>query len=198
MEALDFHYPHRMNKDYFYKIRARSPTTLNEIDRAARTIFLNKTCFNGLYRVNSKGDFNVPFGKYRNPILYDLDIIQAASASLRGKIIEVGDYRDSCKYARRDDFVYLDPPYQPLSVTASFTGYTKAAFNEKDQLQLRHTFEELDRRGCKVMLSNSAAPFVKELYHEYRIAVLRATRAINSKPSGRGAINEFLITNYNR
>jgi DNA adenine methylase len=198
MEALDVHHPHRLSKDYYYKLRAQIPTSLNEVERAARTIFLNKTCFNGLYRVNSRGDFNVPFGKYRNPVLYDSDTIRAASGSLRGKIVEVGDYRDTCRYARRDDFVYLDPPYQPLSATASFTGYTKDAFNENDQLQLRNTFEELDRRGCKVMLSNSAAPSVKELYHEYRIAVLRATRAINSKPSGRGAINEFLITNYSR
>jgi len=196
MAALDKHFPHRKSPDYYYRIRRQNPSGLSATERAARTIFLNKTCYNGLYRVNAKGEFNVPFGRYKNPSLYDRDNILACSRALQGKIITVGDYRDICKYAREGDFVYLDPPYQPLSTTANFTSYTKDAFGEADQKGLASVFRELDDRGCKVMLSNSATDFVKSLYQGYRIETLKATRAINSKPSGRGAIDEFLIMNY--
>lgn len=194
--ALDRHYPHRNSKDYFYRVRKQNPVELSAIERAARTIFLNKTCYNGLWRVNARGEFNVPFGKYKNPSLYNAQNIAAASAALHGKIVTVGDYRDMCQYARRDDFVYLDPPYQPLSPTASFTGYTKESFSESDQKELAYVVKEVDGRGCKVMLSNSATDFVRSLYDGLRIERVRAKRAINSHPSGRGAIDELLILNY--
>ncbi len=196
MAALDRHYPHRKGKDYYYQIRAQDPAGLTATERAARTIFLNKTCYNGLYRVNAKGQFNVPFGKYKNPTLYDFDTLVAASLALRGKILDVGDYRQVCMYARENDFVYLDPPYQPLSATASFTGYTKDAFSEDDQKVLSGVFRVLDTRGCKVLLSNSATPLVRSLYVGYHIEPVKAKRAINSQASGRGAIDELLIMNY--
>jgi DNA adenine methylase len=146
--------------------------------------------------VNSAGKFNVPFGRYKNPSLYNLRNLLAASETLRGKIISLGDYRDICAYAVKDDFVYLDPPYQPLSATANFTSYTKDAFSASDQKELSGIFTALDARGAKVMMSNSATDTVFSLYQGYRIERLTAVRAINSNPSGRGAIEELLILNY--
>ena len=194
--ALDRHRVHRNSETYFYKIRKQNPTEMSVVERAARTIFLNKTCYNGLWRVNAKGEFNVPFGKYKNPTLYDPENIAAASGTLRGKIVTVGDYRDITMYARKEDFVYLDPPYQPLSTTSSFTGYTTESFGESDQKELSVVFRELDQRGCKVLLSNSATDFVWSLYERYRIHRVKAKRAINSQASGRGKIDEYLIMNY--
>jgi DNA adenine methylase len=196
MTALDRHRPGRSDRDHYDKVRSQSPASLSASDRAARTIFLNKTCYNGLYRVNANGQFNVPFGKYKSPTLYAPEILLAAHLALRGKVIEFGDYRDMCELASEGDFVYLDPPYHPLSKTSSFTSYTPDAFGEADQEQLAMLFKRLDARGCHVMLSNSATPFIKSLYKEFRIEAARAIRAINSKGSGRGAIDEFLITNY--
>ena len=196
LAALDRHYPHRKSETYFYKVRKQNPAELSVVERAARTIFLNKTCYNGLWRVNAKGEFNVPFGKYKNPNLYSAENIAATSALLHGKIVTIGDYRVICEYARKDDFVYLDPPYQPLSATASFTGYTVEAFGESEQKELAVVFRKLDEHGCKVMLSNSATDSVKNLYQGYRLGRVQAKRAINSQASGRGAIDEFLIMNY--
>lgn len=197
MRALDKHHPHRRNKAYYYRLRDEvNVESLSAVDRAARSIFLNKTCYNGLYRVNARGQFNVPFGRYENPTLYDSESIAAASQALRGKIIDVGDYRDFCGYPSAGDFVYLDPPYQPLSPTASFTAYTKAPFDEENQKALSEIFRTLDKRGCVVMLSNSATDVVKNLYRDYRIEVLKATRPISSRVAGRGEIDEFLVMNY--
>ncbi len=194
--ALDRHHPHRNSEAYFYRVRKQVPSELTTVERAARTIFLNKTCYNGLWRVNAKGEFNVPFGKYKNPTLYKTENLQETCALLQGKIVTVGDYRDICEYPRTNDFVYLDPPYQPLSATSSFTGYTMESFNESDQKELASVFRKLDQRGCKVMLSNSATDSVKNLYQGYRIGRVKAKRAINSQASGRGAIDELLIMNY--
>jgi DNA adenine methylase len=196
MRALDAYYPHRKSKVYYYRIRGLNPDELTSVERAARTIFLNKTCYNGLYRVNSEGKFNVPFGKYKNPSLYDKANILAASEALRDKKLRTADYRKACEEAHRGDFIYLDPPYQPLSKTASFTSYTKEAFSEKEQEDLAAVFRKLDRCGCRVMLSNSSTPFIRSLYEGYHIEPMRATRAINCKPSGRKAIEELLIMNY--
>src|SRR3989475_4169903 len=195
-DALERHYPHRNSQPYFYRVRKQVPSELSAVQRAARTIFLNKTCYNGLWRVNAKGEFNVPFGKYKNPTLYKTENLMVAGSVLRGKILTVGDYRDICEYARKDDFVYLDPPYQPLSATSSFTGYTMEAFGESEQKELASVFRQLDQRDCKVMLSNSATDSVKNLYQGYRIGRVKAKRAINSQASGRGAIDELLIMNY--
>lgn len=196
MEALDEHQPHKTNKQYFYEVRKPNPAKLNPVDRAARTIFLNKTCYNGLYRVNSKGEFNVPFGRYKNPQLYDEQTLRQCAKVLRTALLATADYRDLLTYARSGDFVYLDPPYQVVSETANFTGYTKDQFAEEDQVQLAEVYTGLDERNCKVMLSNSDTPLVRKLYNEYRIEELKAKRAISSKASTRGEITELLILNY--
>src|SRR3989442_9862706 len=156
VDALERHYPHRNSEAYFYRVRKQVPSDLSAVQRAARTIFLNKTCYNGLWRVNAKGEFNVPFGKYKNPTLYDPENLAAASGTLRGKIVTVGDYRDITMYARKEDFVYLDPPYQPLSTTSSFTGDTTESFGESEPKELAVVFRELDEHRCEVMLSNSS------------------------------------------
>lgn len=196
MSALDTHYSHRKNRDYYNGIRAQNPAELSQVDRATRTVFLNKTCYNGLYRVNSKGQFNVPFGRYSNPSLYDRDNILADSETLQGKILIHDDYRRVCRRARGHDFVYLDPPYHPLSATSSFTGYTKDSFDEDDQVRLAATFRAMDARGCRVMLSNSSTPLIRELYEGFTIITLRAARAISCKGNGRGKIEEVLVMNY--
>ena len=196
MQALDAHYPYRKDKDYYYKVRELDSSRLPIVERAARTIYLNKTCYNGLYRVNSKGLFNVPFGRYANPTLYDREALLAASRALKSAELSNKDYGDCCASARRGDFVYLDPPYHPLSVTSSFTGYTKNSFGEDDQVLLAEAFKSLDKSGCKVMLSNSSTPLIRELYSEFRIATLKAPRAISCKGHGRGKIDEVLVLNY--
>ncbi|MCL4308555.1 MAG: DNA adenine methylase [Candidatus Thermoplasmatota archaeon] len=196
MRALDVHFPQRTEESYFYKVRATDPSTLSSVERAARTIFLNKTCFNGLYRVNADGNFNVPWGGYRNPTLYDHENLLAASALLRGKKIVLADYQKICSKAKVGDFAYLDPPYHPLSETSQFTSYTKEDFGNREQRKLAEVYRRLDRRGVLAMLSNSATPFVRTLYDGFHIEFLKATRAINSKGTGRGPIDELLITNF--
>ena len=190
---------HKTDKDYFLKIRAQNPNDLDDVSVASRFIFLNRTCFNGLYRVNSKGGFNVPFGKNKNPLICDEENLRKVSKALKGIEIQHQDYKEVLKKAKKGDFVYFDPPYYPLSKTASFTSYVKESFLDKEQLELRDTVLELNKRGCFVMLSNSDAPFINEIYSGYkgiRINKVQAGRAINSKGSGRGKITEVLITNY--
>ena len=187
------------NKEYYYHIRGldrNGSMTLSDIERAARTIYLNRTCYNGLYRVNSKGQFNAPMGSYKNPkILYE-DVLLAASAALQNVVIEVRDFHAVLNYADRGDFVYFDPPYDPLSDTASFTGYTADNFHEKDQRKLAEVYAVLSKRGCFCMLSNSRTPLILDLYSNFRIEIVRANRAINSDPSRRGAIDEVLVLSY--
>ena len=196
METLDHHAELRMSEEYFYEVRRQEVSALSSVERAARTIFLNKTCFNGLYRVNSRGGFNVPWGGYPNPTLYDRVNLLSSSAHLQGKIVLLADYRKACGRARKGDLVYFDPPYHPLSETSGFTSYTKEDFGDRDQTALAQTFRRLDKRGCLVMLSNSPTPLVRSLYEGFRIEVLKAKRAINSKGTGRGAIDELLVMNY--
>jgi DNA adenine methylase len=196
MEALDRHAEFRLRENHFYAVRARDVSSLSPVERAARTIFLNKTCFNGLYRVNSNGGFNVPWGGYKNPSLYDRENILSAGVLLRAKTILLADYRTVCARAREGDFVYLDPPYHPLSETSGFTSYTKEDFGDRDQKTLAQTFRKLDKRGCLVMLSNSPTPLVRSLYEGFHGEVLKAKRAINSKGTGRGPIDELLVMNY--
>ncbi len=196
MSELDKHEPHKNEKDYYRLIREQVPINLDPPVRAARTIFLNKTCYNGLYRVNSKGQFNVPFGRYRNPRLYDKDNLLACSSVLRGQHLVASDYRVAIRYAREGDFVYLDPPYQPLGGTSNFTAYTKNAFTEDDQRELAAVFGQLDSKGCKVMLSNSSTDFIRDLYADHRLEIVKATRPISSKAETRGEIEELLIMNY--
>lgn len=178
----------------FYRIRAEEPT--DKIERAARTIYLNKTCFNGLYRVNSKGKFNVPFGRYKNPVICNADNLRAVSMALKNVEILCDDFTACLEFAKKDDFVYFDPPYQPLNKTSSFTSYTKESFNEEHQKKLSELYCKLDNRGCKVMLSNSDTRFIAKLYAGFKIKRVLAKRAINCKASGRGEISELVILNY--
>src|SRR2546427_9449766 len=194
--VLDKHYSHRKKRADYNKIRAQDPADLSATERAARMIFLNKTCYNGLYRVNAAGQFNVPFGRNLNPSLYDRTALLAASKALKGSVLTTGDYRWACEYVREGDFVYLDPPYHPPSATANFTGYTRNAFGAEDQKEVAVVFAQLHAKGCKVMLSNSATHLIRSLYSGYRTKSIKAKRVINSKVSGRGAIEELLIMNY--
>ena len=197
MAALDRHREARFSEEYFYHVRDElDPSHLSPVERAGRTIFLNKTCFNGLYRVNAKGKFNVPWGDYKNPTLYDRSNLVRASRLLRGKKILLADYRRALSSATLGDFVYLDPPYHPLSETSRFTSYTKEDFGDKEQRELAETCRELDRKGVLFALSNSPTPLVLALYEGFHFQRLSAKRAINSKASGRGPIDELLVMNY--
>jgi len=190
---------HKYEKEYYLKVRAKDPKKLSDLDVASRFIFLNRTCFNGMYRVNSKGGFNVPFGKYTNPMICDEENLRKVSGVLQKVTIKNQDYKAVLKKAKKGDFVYFDPPYYPVSKTASFTSYTKDSFLEKEQAELRDTFVELHKRGCFVMLSNSDTPFINELYSSVRgvkVSQVSAGRAINSNASKRGKISEVLVTNY--
>jgi len=190
---------HKVNKEYFLEIRAQNTNELSELEIASRFIFLNRTCFNGLYRVNSKGGFNVPYGKNTNPLICDEDNLKKVSKALQGVEIKHQDYKKVLDNAKKGDFVYFDPPYYPVSKTASFTSYTKEGFLDKEQIELRDTLLELHKRGCFVMLSNSDAHFINQIYSGFegvRINKVEAGRAINSKGDGRGKVTEVLVTNY--
>jgi DNA adenine methylase len=187
---------HRNAPDYFYEIRAQNPVELRPAERAARFIFLNRTCYNGLYRVNRQGQFNVPFGRYKNPTICDEPGLRAASAALQNAHLEVADFEIVLSLAEPGDLIYFDPPYEPLSLTSSFTSYTSNGFSSDDQHRLAATYRTLDSRGCLLMLSNSSAPLIYDLYSGFHIHEISARRAINSKPDGRGAITELLITNF--
>lgn len=182
-------------KDYYYEIRSNPGS--NNIEKAARLIYLNKTCFNGLYRENSKGEFNVPFGRYQNPRVCHPDLLQAASIALQNTELAVRSYEAVLEVAQTaEDFVYFDPPYYPLSATSCFTAYSRHAFNQQDQIRLRDSFASLADRGVKVMLSNSDCAFVRELYRDFKIHTIAAARAINCNASQRGKITEVLVTSY--
>ena len=190
---------HKLDKEYFLKIRAQNPEKLSDLNIASRFIYLNRTCFNGMYRVNSKGGFNVPFGKYTNPLICDEVNLRKASKALKNVEIKKQDYKEVLKKAKKGDFIYFDPPYYPVSKTASFTSYTSESFLDKEQIELRDTFVELHKRGCFVMLSNSDTQFINKIYSEpkgLRITKVQAGRAINSDASKRGKITEVLVTNY--
>ncbi len=184
------------NKENYQKIRSEDPKLLSNLTRATRFIYLNKTCFNGLYRVNSKGEFNVPMGSYKNPSIVNEVELREISQLLKKATIQTSQFHETIKDAKKGDFIYFDPPYYPLNKTSSFTTYTKDKFLEKEQEHLARVFKELDKKGCKVMLSNSDTKFVKDLYKGYNISMVKATRMINSDATKRGKINEVVITNY--
>jgi DNA adenine methylase len=192
---------HEHTEAHFYELRNldRQPDfkELPPPVRAARTIYLNKTCFNGLYRVNRKGHFNVPFGRYSNPTILDESLLASLHSFFNTREIGIynEDFQAACSFARAGDFIYFDPPYDPVSLSSSFTGYN-FKFGRDEQERLKDTFVELDERGCKVLLSNSVTDFVKELYSEYHIREVQASRAINSVASKRGKVSEVLIRNY--
>ena len=191
---------HYYDKEYYYQIRNcdRLPeyATWSNIQKASRFIFLNKTCFNGLYRVNSNGQFNVPFGKYKNPKIVDLENLYACSRALQNAQIVWGSFLNLESKITPQDFVYLDPPYIPLNATSNFTGYSSQGFDTAMQIELRNLCDRLNQRQVRFMLSNSAAPLVFELYSEFKIELVDMARSINSKADKRGKIKEVLITNY--
>jgi DNA adenine methylase len=190
-------YKENHNKEFYYQTREldRSDNfkTLSKLERATRFIYLNKTCFNGLYRVNSKGYFNTPIGSYKNPNIADKETILNASEALQNTIIRNQAFDKTINNASQGDFIYLDPPYYPLTKTASFTTYDKNAFLDEKQKQLFDVFKKLHQKKCTVMKSNSDTNFIKDLYQEYIIDLVQANRFINSNGRGRNKINEILI-----
>ncbi|MPM06369.1 Modification methylase DpnIIA [bioreactor metagenome] len=193
---------HKNDSDYFYKLRNvdRTPRfkKLSPVQRASRIIYLNKTCYNGLYRVNNSGEFNSPFGRYKNPNIINGPTLKAVSKYLNTSNVTIccGDYREVLKKATKSSFVYLDPPYHPVSDSANFTGYIQGGWTMEDQIKLRIECDKLNQRGVKFLLSNSATDFIREQYKNYTISTVRATRAINSNPSNRGEVEELLVQNY--
>ncbi len=185
---------YKNERDVYYKIRGEEPT--DPIKRAARFIYLNKTCYNGLYRVNAAGKFNVPFGRYRNPKILDAENLRAASQALQRARLLISDFEDAVRSAKAGDLVYFDPPYDPVSDTADFTSYTERGFGTEEQKRLARVFRELDERGCFVLESNSSTEFITRLYSDYHIVQVFAKRAISSDASTRGPIQELIIRNY--
>ena len=169
---------------------------LNSAEIAARMIYLNQTCFNGIYRVNQKGQFNVPIGSSLNRLICDEHTIRSASAVLKNVAIKEVDFEMAVNDAGTNDFVYLDPPYYPISVYSDFTRYTKEKFHKEDQIRLKEKIDHLDKKGCKVMLSNSDCEFIRDLYKGYKIQQVFSGRTLNSKKDQRGKVAELLITNY--
>lgn len=184
------------SETYYYALRSQS-TLSCPVERAARLLYLNKTCYNGLYRENSKGQFNVPIGRYKNPAICDVHLLRAAADGLQAAHIRQESFEFVLQRATsRRDFVYFDPPYYPISATSSFTGYNRYGFTAADQVRLQEVFTTLARRGVQVMLSNSDCPFIRELYEGFPTHTIYAARAINSRASSRGKITELLITSY--
>lgn len=190
---------HKNEEDYFYATRAVVVSTLSKVERASRFIYLNKTCFNGLYRENRKGLFNVPYGRYAKPKIADKENLLAIHNYLKSSDIEIyhSDYQTVLDRAQSGDFVYFDPPYVPLTKTASFASYVKGGFGLEDQEELSNVFADLTRKGVLVMLSNSNTPIIHELYQPFNIRTIHASRSINCQGGKRGKEeNEVLITNY--
>ena len=193
---------HHNDEEYYYEVRDwdRSPYHIERspVERAARIIFLNKTCFNGLFRVNSQGQFNVPFGRYAEPNIVDKGVLRAVSYYFNANDVQMlnTDFACAVEDAKRNDFIYFDPPYDTVSDPASFTGYDLKGFGKDEQKRLKETFDDLSRRGCKVLLSNSYTPFVVNLYQGYKHVKVEASRAINSNGQKRGKVDEILVMNY--
>jgi DNA adenine methylase len=201
------HHKENNTEEYYYKLRVIDREDqfkeLSSIEKAARIIYLNKTCFNGLFRVNSQGQFNVPYGNYENPLIVDEIVIKAVNHYLNKPDIKIFnlDFVEAVVDAKKSDFIYFDPPYHPISDTSSFTGYNLQSFGEDDQIRLRDCCDDLIDRGCDILLSNSDSQFIRDLYSDdsrydiYDIKTVQARRAINAVSTGRGKINEVLIFN---
>ena len=197
---------HQQNhsENYYYEIRGwdrrkEYPQNKSRIERAARIIFLNKTCYNGLFRVNSQGQFNVPFGRHKKVNIFDEAVLRAVSQYLNAKQnkIEITnkDFADALMSAKKGDFIYFDPPYDPVSSTASFTKYDINGFNRDEQRRLKEVVEDLDNRGCQILLSNAYTDFISDLYCNYRKIKISANRSINSNALKRGKVDEILVLN---
>lgn len=193
---------HENNSEYFYAIRGLDRSLefkqLTNIQRASRVIYLNKTCFNGLYRVNNAGEFNAPFGRYKNPNIVNEPTLKAVNKYLNSNniILKSGDYAELNIDLNSNSFMYLDPPYHPISENSNFTGYIQGGWNLYDQYRLKEYCDNLNERGIKFLLSNSSAPIIKGLYENYVITIVKANRSINSNGSDRGEVDELLIKNY--
>ena len=194
---------HKNESEYFYRIRdldrdKEEYVTLSNIERASRVLFLNKTCYNGLFRVNSSGEFNSPFGHYKNPNIVNAPTLRAVSNyfNTANIVFSSNDYATVLENLPRGSFVYLDPPYDPVSDTSNFTGYARGGFGRDEQVRLRECCDSLNRRGIKFMLSNSSTDFIKEQYSEYNITIVQAKRAINSDATKRGEVDEVVVRNY--
>ena len=194
---------HENTAEYFYNIRdldrdKNAYREMSAVERASRIIYLNKTCYNGLFRVNASGEFNSPFGHYKNPNIVNAPVLRAVSKYLTANNIQLLhiDFEEVLQRVPRGGFVYLDPPYDPVWDTASFTGYNRGGFGREEQERLKRCCDELAARGVRFLLSNSATSFIKELYTGYTVEIVHAKRAINSDASKRGAVEEVLIRNY--
>lgn len=191
-------------KEFYLTVRKHfNNKSLTEIEEAAYMIFMNRTCFNGLYRENSKGEFNVPFGRYSNPTICDEDLILADSELLQNVKILNGDFSHTAKYVQGYTFIYFDPPYRPLDATSSFNSYVKESFDDNEQIRLKDFYSALSDEGCNVLLSNSDCKsrnaeddFFDRLYADFFIARVYAKRCINANPAKRGTLTELLIRNY--
>lgn len=183
----------KMSEDEYYKVRAQKPTS--SVGQAARTIYLNRTGFNGLYRVNSSGEFNVPYGRYANPLICDEPNLRSVSAALADVELLVQDFEQTCKCAKSGDAVYLDPPYLPLSATAHFTSYDRNPFGLPEHERLARVFDELSRRRVPAVLSNSCTPDSERLYQAHAVEFPLMARPINSNIEKRGKIKEILVSN---
>lgn len=198
IQSLQTHFANN-SKDYYYEIReldrVEKYKELSPIEKASRIIYLNKTCYNGLYRVNSSGYFNSPYGKYKNPNIVNAPVIRAMSKYFNENEVTLlqGDYKDVLKKASKGCFVYLDPPYMPISSSANFTAYTVNGFGYKQQQELKKECDKLREKGIRFVQSNSDCPEIRELYKEYTIQTVQAKRFINSISAKRGKINEVLI-----
>ena len=182
----------------YYQIRDQynGPEAKARFGRAAMFIYLNKTCFNGVHRVNKSGEFNVPAGQYKNPRICDVEQLRQASVVLSKAHVQSGSFEYVLAVAQPGDFIYLDPPYDPVSATSNFTTYAQGGFDRNDQQRLRDTFGELDNRRCNLMLSNSDTPFIRKLYADFNIDTVQAGRSINSNGKKRGAVTELVVRNY--
>lgn len=194
---------HHNEAEYFYSLRAKDRdreqyAALNPVQRASRILYLNKTCYNGLFRVNRSGQFNVPFGRYKNPNIVNEKRIRAAHRYFnRARLTFLcGDFAAAVRGSKAGDFVYFDPPYDPVSASANFTAYVRHGFDRQQQLRLKELCDQLSRRGVKFLLSNSATAFILDLYRDYDVNTVRARRAVNTKADQRGFVDEVLIKNY--
>jgi DNA adenine methylase len=181
------------NRDEYYRIRALDPAKLDLVERAARIIYLNRTGYNGLYRVNSSGRFNVPFGRYKDPKFCDPPRLLAAAQVLKPVHLEVADFEEICSEAKAGDGVYFDPPYLPVSRTSSFAAYHHETFSIEDHERLARAFARLETKGVATLLSNSSTPVSKKLYKNFKYQTVQVTRPINSRASGRGTVPELLV-----
>lgn len=194
---------HENDEKYFYKIRGKDRDRqqyeqMSKVERASRIIYLNKTCYNGLFRVNNAGEFNSPFGRYKKPNIVNEITIRAVHNYLCDNNIQIRntDYEESLVGIRKGAFVYFDPPYDPVSSSANFTGYTKGGFGRDEQERLKNVCDKLSVKGIKFLLSNSSTEFIRDLYKNYKVVSVQANRAVNSKADKRGKVAEVLIMNY--